>query len=318
MARPRLSLSSADEVRDKIDARLEREIKNIFEKLAREARSKAKQLEGRDNISSIVQRKYLDDLAKELEHQLSADFKELRKNIEQDVKQVSESVIDCVREFEESIGLPISNAWLNVPVDAVTAVLSGKIYAGNWTLSSRIWGTEKKIIKDIYTVVANGIAANMSAYEIAKDLEKYVDPKVRKDWKWSKVYPGTNRKVDYSAQRLARTMVSHAYQFSFVESTKDNPFITKYKWISSHDTRVCEICKERNGKLFAKDKLPLDHPNGRCTFVSVFDKRSQDIGRDLAKWVKGKEGDFPDIDKYMKKRFGTDRYEKAKEEVKRG
>lgn len=283
----------------------------MFTRLAKEAREKAKKLEGRDNISSIIQKKYLEDLAKELEHQLNADFANLKKNLEQDMTQVSESVIDCVREFEESVGMPISNSWLNVPVDAVEAVQSGKLYAGNWTLSSRIWGMERKVIKDIHTVIAEGIAANKSAYDIAKDLEKYVDPKAKKDWNWSKVYPGTNRKVDYSAQRLARTMVSHAYQFSFVESTKDNPFIAKYKWISSHDKRVCPICKERDGKLFDKDKLPLDHPNGRCTFVSVFEKSATQISDEMAAWVKGKEGDFPKIDEYMKKKFGTDRYEKA-------
>lgn len=309
--KPQISLSSAEEVRDKITARQTKQIQAMFTRLAKEAREKAKKLEGRDNISSIIQKKYLEDLAKELEHQLNADFANLKKNLEQDMTQVSESVIDCVREFEESVGMPISNSWLNVPVDAVEAVQSGKIYAGNWTLSSRIWGMERKVIKDIHTVIAEGIAANKSAYDIAKDLEKYVDPKAKKDWNWSKVYPGTNRKVDYSAQRLARTMVSHAYQFSFVESTKDNPFIKKYKWISSHDKRVCPICKERDGKLFDKDKLPLDHPNGRCTFVSVFNKSATQISDEMAAWVKGKEGDFPKIDEYMKKKFGTDRYEKA-------
>ena len=309
--KPQISLSSAEEVRDKITAKQTKQIQAMFTKLAKEAREKAKKLEGRDNISSIIQKKYLEDLAKELEHQLNADFANLKKNLEQDMTQVSESVIDCVREFEESVGMPISNSWLNVPVDAVEAVQSGKLYAGNWTLSSRIWGMEKKVMKDINTVIAEGIAANKSAYDIAKDLEKYVDPKAKKDWNWSKVYPGTNRKVDYSAQRLARTMVSHAYQFSFVESTKDNPYITKYKWISSHDKRVCPICKERDGKLFDKDKLPLDHPNGRCTFVSVFNKSATQISDEMAAWVKGKEGDFPKLDEYMKKRFGTDRYDKA-------
>ena len=309
--KPQISLSSAEEVRDKITAKQTKQIQAMFTKLAKEAREKAKKLEGRDNISSIIQKKYLEDLAKELEHQLNADFANLKKNLEQDMTQVSESVIDCVREFEESVGMPISNSWLNVPVDAVEAVQSGKLYAGNWTLSSRIWGMERKVSKDIHTVIAEGIAANKSAYDIAKDLEKYVDPKAKKDWNWSKVYPGTNRKVDYSAQRLARTMVSHAYQFSFVESTKDNPFITKYKWISSHDKRVCPICKERDGKLFDKDKLPLDHPNGRCTFVSVFNKSATQISDEMAAWVKGKEGDFPKIDEYMKKKFGTDRYDKA-------
>lgn len=290
----------------------------MFTRLAKEAREKAKKLEGRDNISSIIQKKYLEDLAKELEHQLNADFANLKKNLEQDMTQVSESVIDCIKEFEESVGMPISNSWLNVPVDAVEAVQSGKLYAGNWTLSSRIWGMERKVIKDIHTVIAEGIAANKSAYDIAKDLEKYVDPKAKKDWNWSKVYPGTNRKVDYSAHRLARTMVSHAYQFSFVESTKDNPFIEKYKWISSHDKRVCPICKERDGKLFDKDKLPLDHPNGRCTFVSVFEKSATQISDEMAAWVKGKEGDFPKIDAYMKKKFGTDRYEKAMKMAQQG
>lgn len=309
--KPQISLSSAEEVRDKITAKQTKQIQAMFTKLAKEAREKAKKLEGRDNISSIIQKKYLEDLAKELEHQLNADFVNLKKNLEQDMTQVSESVIDCVREFEESVGMPISNSWLNVPVDAVEAVQSGKLYAGNWTLSSRIWGMERKVMKDIHTVIAEGIAANKSAYDIAKDLEKYVNPKAKKDWNWSKVYPGTNRKVDYSAQRLARTMVSHAYQFSFVESTKDNPFIAKYKWISSHDKRVCPICKERDGKLFDKDKLPLDHPNGRCTFVSVFDKSATQISDEMAAWVKGKEGDFPKLDEYMKKKFGTDRYEKA-------
>lgn len=309
--KPQISLSSAEEVRDKITAKQAKQIKAMFSNLAKEAREKAEKLKGKDNISSIIQRKYLEDLAKELEHQLNADFANLKKNLEQDMTQVSESVIDCVREFEESVGMPISNSWLNVPVDAVEAVQSGKLYAGNWTLSSRIWGMEKKVMKDINTVIAEGIAANKSAYDIAKDLEKYVDPKAKKDWNWSKVYPGTNRKVDYSAQRLARTMVSHAYQFSFVESTKDNPFIEKYKWISSHDKRVCPICKERDGKLFDKDKLPLDHPNGRCTFVSVFNKSATQISDEMAAWVKGKEGDFPKIDEYMKKKFGTDRYDKA-------
>ena len=64
---------------------------------------------------------------------------------------------------------------------------------------------------DIQYIVAQGIASQKSAFDIAKDLEKYVDPSAKKDWAWSKVYPGTKKVVDYNAQRLARTMVSHAY-----------------------------------------------------------------------------------------------------------
>lgn len=310
--KPSISLKSVDEVRDAITDKQIENIKKMFESMSKEAAKQAKKLKGKYNISSVLRKKYLTDMEKELSKQVDANFKMLEEVIQDDMLEVAQSVIGCVKEFEESAGMNIKNAWLTVPVDAVTAVASGNLYGEGWTLSKRIWGEKKKVQKDIHTIVAKGIAENMSAYDIAKSLEQYVDPSVRKDWQWSKVYPGTNKKVDYSAQRLARTMVSHAYQFSFVESTKDNPFIAKYKWISSHDSRVCPICKERDGKLYDKDKLPLDHPNGRCTFVSEFDKSMDEIGSDLADWVKGKEGDFPEIDSWMKKKFGTEKYERAK------
>ena len=69
---------------------------------------------------------------------------------------------------------------------------------------------------------------------------------------------------------------------------------------------------------FDKDKLPLDHPNGRCTFFSVFNKSATQISDEMAAWVKGKEGDFPKLDEYMKKKFGTDRYEKAMQMAQQG
>lgn len=311
MPKPKINLSSAEEVMDKVTDAQAKRISKMFEAMAKEVAKKADKYKGKENVSSIIRKKYLEDLAKELKKQTEADFKNLEANIKDDMLEVGKSVVECIRAFEESIGMNAKNAWLNVPIDAVTAVATGKIYAGNWTLSKRIWGIEKKVHKDIEEVIAKGIAENMSAYDIAKDLEKYVDPKARKDWNWSKVYPGTNKRIDYSAQRLARTMVSHAYQFSFVKSTKDNPFITKYKWISSHDKRVCEICKERDGKLFDKDKLPLDHPNGRCTFVSVFDKSMDDIADELADWVKSPPGKNKAIDNWMKKRLGEDNLKKS-------
>lgn len=316
MPKPKINLSSAEEVMDKVTDAQAKRISKMFEAMAKEVAKKADKYKGKENISSIIRKKYLEDLAKELKKQTEADFKNLEANIKDDMLEVGKSVVECIRVFEESIGMNAKNAWLNVPIDAVTAVATGKIYAGNWTLSKRIWGIEKKVHKDIEEVIAKGIAENMSAYDIAKDLERYVDPKARKDWNWSKVYPGTNKRVDYSAQRLARTMVSHAYQFSFVKSTKDNPFIAKYKWISSHDKRVCEICKERDGKTFDKDKLPLDHPNGRCTFVSVFDKSMDDIADELADWVKSPPGKNKAIDNWMKKRLGEDKItEKIKQDV---
>ena len=139
-----------------------------------------------------------------------------------------------------------------------------------------------------------------------------MNPDARKDWDWGKVYPGTKKVVDYNAQRLARTMVSHAYQQAFVRTTQKNPFVSKYKWEASNSGRVCEICEERDGKLFDKDELPLDHPNGMCTFTTVMDDLEK-IGERLGDWAAGKSD--PELDKWAEDLYGKG-WEQKKEETK--
>ena len=150
---------------------------------------------------------------------------------------------------------------------------------------------------------------NKSAFDIAKDLEEYVDPKAKKSWDWKKVYPGVSSKIDYSAQRLARTMPAHAYQQSLEATVKNNPFIDGYIWHSGTGKRTCEICRERDGKFFAKGKLPMDHPNGRCTFITK-GQSMMDISDRLADWVNGKSD--KGIDKYMEDLYGKVKQEKSK------
>ena len=47
------------------------------------------------------------------------------------------------------------------------------------------------------------------------------------------------------------------------------------------------MCAERNGKHFEKDKVPLDHPLGRCTLLTDVGDL-EDIARELRSWVDGK------------------------------
>ena len=128
-------------------------------------------------------------------------------------------------------------------------------------------------------------------------MEIYLNPKAKKPFDWSRVYPGVHKTVDYNAHRLARTGVTHAYQMSFQRSTRDNPFIEKYKWLSSNSGRSCELCRQRNGRLFEKDELPLDHPNGMCTVIAVIPKSYEQIADELADWANGKEN--PGIDRWL-------------------
>lgn len=284
----------AEGQRVKLTNAQKREIRRLYEQVAEEIAYHAKSLEGRDNVSSVLRRAYLDDLLKEIEKNIESLNQELEGMIQKNALAASTAVVENNVRVLRKMGLNLGQAYFYVPKEVIAEVVTGKIYKNRWSLSKAIWGDSKQTIKDLHTIVAKGIAENKSSYAIAKDLERYIRPSARKPWEWRKVYPGTKKVVDYNAQRLARTMVSHAYQESFVRVTKNNPFIECYQWLISNSDRVCPVCQERatqnlyglgEGK-YPKNNLPLDHPNGMCTFVAVRTQSLEEISNDLSNWVR--------------------------------
>lgn len=288
----KLNLKPAEQIRVQLTLKQQKQIEQIYKGVAKDIDQRVKKI---PNVSSApLQKYYLENLKKQVLDELNKASSGLQDMIEGNMKSVAESVIDSTLDFAQKVGLSIEGLYSHVPDDVVKAVATGQLYDGDWTLSKAIWKDHMKTQYNVNTVVAKGIAENKSAYDIAKDLEKYVDPSAAKAWDWSKVYPGVGKKIDYNAQRLARTMVSHAYQQAFVRSTIKNPFVTKYRWDASNSARVCPICAERDGQLYDKNDLPLDHPNGMCTFEAVIPDSMEDIADRVADWAYG--ADDPELD----------------------
>lgn len=293
-----IDLRSAENIRLELTKTQQRDIERMYRRISRGIGKEADKLP--NTTSGALRKMYLKQLQKQINSELGSLGSNLESTITENMLAVAGAVVADNIAFHQAIGLSIQGMFSHVPGDVVKTVATGQLYEGRWSLSQSIWGHTAKTKKDINTIIAEGIAQNKSAYDIAKDLEWYVNPSARKPWDWSKVYPGTALKVDYNAQRLARTMVSHAYQQSFVRTTQRNPFVSKYKWISSNSGRVCELCNSRDGVLFEKDELPLDHPNGMCTFVAVTDSMV-DIADRLADWVEGKsDPELDDYEEYLK------------------
>lgn len=292
----KLSLQYAEERRIKLTKLQQRQIQRLYENAAKEV---AKQAEKAPRVPSDALRKqYLNQLQKQLNERFEKIRTEIESTVKDNMKKTTEAVVGDNIDFLKKVGMPVEGAFSHVPDEVVRSVATGQLYEGKWSLSRAIWKNTKRTQKDVQSVIAQGIAQNKSAYDIAKDLEKYVDPSAKKDWDWSKVYPGTAKKVDYSAQRLARTMVSHAYQQSFVKTTQKNPFVTKYKWVSAGGARTCEICAERDGVEYSKTDLPLDHPNGMCTFIAVIEDSMTDIADRIADWALGSSD--PELDLFAR------------------
>lgn len=292
-----ISLRDGEQARLNITKAQEDEISKLYRQVYLDLKKKMDKLSHSGTTSESLRKTYLNKMVKELKAAYKSLGVGLEKSIEKGIGDTATAVVQNNADWMKKAGLTIEGAYSYVPKDIVSMLVTGQLYGEGWTLSKAIWGQSQKHAEDINKIVAAGVAANKSAYDIAKDLEQYVNPEARKEWDWSKVYPGTSKKVDYNAQRLARTMVSHAYQQSLLATTKYNPFVTGYKWRSAHTHRTCELCNSRDGKIFSAEELPLDHPNGLCTFLVELDGSLEDVANRLGDWANGKED--PALDKWV-------------------
>lgn len=249
-------------------------------------------------ISNSIKRMYLENYLAAMNSEIDKLTQQVGIVTKDSMKSIADIVVKANKNWMNQFGMDTTKAFSTVPTDVVNYILNGDIYKGNWTFSNAIWGDNRKTKDDLREIIARGVASQKPTYDIAKDLEKYVDPKARKDWEWSKVYPGTKKKVDYNAQRLARTMIQHTYQQTLRNTCRNNPFVDGFIWRSAFTERTCDLCMDRDGVFYEKGSEPLDHPNGLCWLEPAMSKSMDQIADELADWVNGE--DNPALDKWAK------------------
>ena len=294
-----LIFKDAEAAKAAIMASQQKEIAKLYEDWADEIGERAKYYSHKSTASAPVSERYYRELQKQLRQTSQEVSNEIYKKIKSNIYTVADAVVSDNVKWLESFGFSsdgLNAAFSYVPHETVQNLVTGQIYDSGWSLSSRIWGDNEQTLKDIYQVMAKGLAENKPIYEIAKDLESYVRPSAKLPWNLrmadgKKIY---KKKVDYNAQRLARTLVQHGYQQSFIATTQKNPFITEYVW-RSNGSRVCDLCKARDGVHYKKTELPMDHPNGMCTMEPVV---VDDMIDQLADWFNSPDGTYPEIDAF--------------------
>ena len=286
----------------KLMKKQEKQIKEIYNDMYLKVSKKLSKV----NPNTLSER-YLQELKKVLEKEIKESSKQVKEvikdNIEKSSKLANDTQLDFFMSINDKYNLNMqdtfSSMFSKIPKDAMNEILSGKAYKDRAGLSERIWLDTKKFNKDINYIISEGIVNKKTTYEIAKDLEKYVNPNAAKEWEWSKVYPNTNKVIDYNAQRLARTSVQHAFQQAQKRSCKKNPYVEKIRWLSSNSSRTCELCNNRNNQLYDIKDVPLDHPNGLCTTIPEITMSYEEIGEELKVWVNGEAN--TKLDKWFKK-----------------
>lgn len=296
-----LIFKNSEKVRDSITESQKKEIANLYNDWANEIGKMAEYYARKETSSAPVSERYYRELQKQLRTTSQEVSNEVYKKIRGNMYTVSDAVVADNVNWLKQFGFSedgLNAAFSYVPDSVVRSIVTGQVYESGWSLSERIWGNNEQTMKDLYRIVAGGVAQQMPIKDISKQLEQYVRPGAAKQWNLvdkdgRKIYP---RQVDYNAQRLARTLVQHSYQQSFDAVNRKNPFVTDYIW-NANGSRVCELCLSRDGQHFKKDELPLDHPNGMCTMEPNVDINMEDK---LVEWFNSEDGTFPEIDEFAK------------------
>ena len=303
-----LLFEDAAKAKEAIMASQQKEIRQLYEDWADDVLDKAIYYSHKTNVSAALSEKYYKELYRQMNAQCNEIGKEVQGIIKGNMYTIADSVVKSNVNWLKEFGFSedgLNAAFSYIPHDVVQRLVTGQIYQGGWNLSQRIWSDSQQTQRDIYQVMAKGLAEQKSVYEIAKDLESYVRPGAKLPWnpvlamkntktgkiEYKRIY---KKQVDYNAQRLARTLAQHSYQQSFIAATQKNPFITDYIW-HSNGSRVCELCKSRDGVHYKKDELPMDHPNGMCTMEPTV---ADDMVDQLADWFNSPDGTYPEIDEF--------------------
>lgn len=294
-----LSFQSADAAKQNITTDALENISQLYQYWASEINDKKWDLFSKTAPSASLQRLNLDQLERQLMETSKQVSNEVYGIVKDSIYLTADAVVQANNDWLKNMGFPVNgvdSAFVSVPDQTVRRLVTGQIYDTGWSLSKSIWGDNEDTLKKLYALVARGAAENLPIGEIAKTLSSYVSPDRYKMWNLiapdgKRIYP---KNVEYNSQRLARTLIQHGYQTSFIAVTEKNPLIEDYIW-RANGSRVCQLCMDRDGHHYKKDELPLDHPNGMCTMEPGV---VSDIEGKLADWINSIDGTYPDLDAF--------------------
>ncbi|MBU3208532.1 hypothetical protein KPL28_02645 [Clostridium algidicarnis] len=270
--------------------------RELYKDVAKDLERSAK----RANKDSLSER-WLLDYRKQFKTDIKELNKILRKDIESSMLESAKHATGIQTDFFNLVDIrykldskeTFSNMFSKIPQQSLEELINGEFYKDGKGLSERLWFHGKKANAEFDYIIQKGLVEKKSTYELAKDLSGYVNPDIKKDWDFKKIYPGVgNKKIEYNSLRLAVTSISHAYQLSMQRSCKANPFVEGIEWHTSNSHRgPCELCVSREGKVYTPDELPLDHPLGVCYFTPVITKSMDEVGTELHDWLHGSNND---------------------------
>lgn len=247
------------------------------------------------NLTPQAKKVILNQLRQEMKRVLQEMESKEADIITKAAKESGDNVMLYINKLMLGVGLDMTGSYPQLVDKSVDNVLSGKVYKKDWNLWRALRSNTNQIVSDADRIIQWGIDEQKSLYDIVTDLSNYVNPKEKSKFKVTKKH-----KIAAYAQRIARTVIQHVYQFVTRGACKNNPYIQAFRWSSAGAPNTCEVCSERDGMLFPIGLEPLDHPNGLCWLELVTMPADEFMGM-VSRWT---EGQYNEIEYYITDAFG--------------
>ena len=172
------------------------------------------------------------------------------------------------------------------------------VASDGYRLSDRIWRADAKSRNMIDALLEYEIRNGTSAVDIAKQLEKFLQPE-RAGVRTKKPY---GRWGSYDARRLARTEITAAAGRAYDAASAANPFVSATQWALSPTREQdwpchCKANSERDDYglgpgVYPKDEHPTypDHPHCMCTLRAIVGQTTEQVVGGLRAWLRGEPG----------------------------
>jgi hypothetical protein len=209
-------------------------------------------------------------------------------------------------------------------IEAVLQAAEARVYGDGFNLSQRIWRLDKDSLKGIQDTLYRGIAQQRSAWDVAKDLEKYLGPGGDcPRWTRHRLYGKTKQQiaagdrgglysgeacqgqgVAYNALRLARNEVQIAHHAATDALFARQPWVEQEQIVLSpdHPDIGCEcedvVAGGENGDgVYPKGSITLPiHVQCLCNKLAVL-MDAEAFTANLRGWMRG-EAAWPAMDEY--------------------
>lgn len=257
---------------------------------------------------------YVHQLYKQLQEQSAICNENLPKRILDKYAEISMSV-----SYNAAFNRMVDKSVNVTSKEIVEQMIKGQVYKDGMGLDSRLWHSVNASGQKIEDAITSCLAQGVGSAEASKTIAQFAKTghhtwdkkKIREKLGsyYANKYGASG--LDYEALRLMRTTTTHMAQLSAINSHKVNPYSNAVIYHIGHaGSRTCAMCKERNGKKFKLEDVPLDHPNGLCwlePFMSVDGKNPaslSDLMDDMNNYYDGKPNSGL-MDKWLKENGET-------------